>query len=135
MGCQSGKIIDHANRTPSDNRRENLRHISSSGNAANVAVRSHSKSGVKGISYHRQSRTWRARIQAGGQSVTLGYFREQRDAAATFIVAHRYYHEELYPGFKQLLCLLFGSIEMDWSHRASRRVRDASGQFAARISV
>lgn len=58
--------IDHINCDPRDDRLVNLREATSRQNKANRSVRSINKSGLKGVSLHRQSGLWRARLGAKG---------------------------------------------------------------------
>lgn len=128
MGRCPGYVIDHANRCPMDNQRENLRHVTQTDNAANTPVRRHSKLGLKGVSFHNQSCLWKAKIIVAGKEVGLGYYHAKGTAATVFAVAHRYYHPALYPGFADMLQVL-GITHMVWTDRAGRRSRGERGRY------
>lgn len=55
--------IDHRNGDPLDNRRHNLRKATSSQNQANAARRVDNTSGFKGVSWHRRTKKWQARVK------------------------------------------------------------------------
>ena len=49
-------------------------------------------SSYRGVSYHRPSAKWRARIKVGSQEVRLGYFSTETEAAAAYDQAAMVYH-------------------------------------------
>jgi len=70
-----GKVVDHINRDPLDNRRSNLRICDRSQNQCNVGILSSNTSGFKGVSKsNRKGKKWRADIQVRGRRVALGCF-------------------------------------------------------------
>jgi hypothetical protein len=77
-------FVDHANRVKSDNRWENLREATAAQNAANTGVRSTNKSGVKGVSWCKATRKWRATIVVGGKQKSLGRHDRIEDAAYAY---------------------------------------------------
>jgi hypothetical protein len=129
LAKRPGFVIDHVNRYPPDNRRENLRYVTQADNAANTIVRRHSKSRVKGVRFHRRSGLWQARIAVRGKTVGLGYYHELVEAAAVFLVAHRYYHPALYPGF-DVWTKSIGLDREPWRNRGVRRTRTTGGRYA-----
>ena len=58
--------IDHRDTDRGNNRWENLREATSSENKCNRRKKSDNTSGVKGVSFHRQSGKWRVRVQKDG---------------------------------------------------------------------
>lgn len=56
--------IDHINNNPLDNRPSNLRLASDYHNVFNSVVRKDSTSGLKGVSFDRQSNSWRVQVSA-----------------------------------------------------------------------
>lgn len=79
--------LDHSNRVRHDNRIENLRLATRSQNAANRALQSSSKTGIKGVHWHKRDRRWEARITVNGRRTHLGQFAHIEDAAAAYRVA------------------------------------------------
>ena len=71
--------IDHINRDSLDNRRCNLRVTTRSVNRLN--------SDTRGISWHKASEKWVARIMVGGKSKSLGYFDNESDAKQAYEAA------------------------------------------------
>lgn len=72
--------IDHRNMIRTDNRWVNLRVAGSSMNKCNRRAYKNNKSGFKGVSWHKSSRKWRARIFLNGKDVNLGLFTSPEDA-------------------------------------------------------
>jgi hypothetical protein len=75
--------VDHANGNRDDNRISNLREASFSQNQANARKRVTSENPYKGVSFHRHSRLWVARVTRNRRVVFCAYFptpEEARDA-------------------------------------------------------
>lgn len=72
--------IDHINCDKLDNRFSNLRLATHSDNGQNTKKRRNNTSGVKGVSYHRATRRWRAYTSVNSREVHLGYFDCIQDA-------------------------------------------------------
>jgi len=75
--------IDHKNMIRHDNRWENLRAATASQNHANRKLASLNTSGLKGVSWHKHTRKWRATIKCRQKTRHLGIF--DCPAAAHFI--------------------------------------------------
>jgi len=75
--------VDHKNRVTSDNRWENLRHVTHQCNGRNRSVGKNNTSGIIGVHWDKQSKGWRARISTDGNSnqENLGCFPNLKDAA------------------------------------------------------
>jgi hypothetical protein len=86
-GEWAAQDIDHVNGCPSDNRVENLRLASVSQNQANSRRPCHNTSGYKGVSWHRQSRRWRAAIVVSKRQISLGLFTTAEAAHAAYAAA------------------------------------------------
>jgi hypothetical protein len=78
-------LLDHENTIRSDNRWDNIRQATRSQNNANCAVRSHSKTGLKGVQRHRSGR-FVAKIQIKRKQVYLGIFDTPEEAHAVYLV-------------------------------------------------
>jgi hypothetical protein len=99
LGDRPGMVVDHINGDPLDNRRVNLRHVTWAGNARNRSRSRDGSSGFKGVTFDRQSKMWRARIQSvtsGRQH--LGLYADARLAARAYDNAAR----EAYGEFARL---------------------------------
>lgn len=93
IGCQmhrfimrvDGKkvpIVDHINRNVLDNRKENLRFCTANQNQWNRVGDQGSVSGMKGVSFFRPTKKWRARVNANRKCYNLGYFETKEEAFA-----------------------------------------------------
>lgn len=80
--------IDHVNRITSDNRSENLRLSTRSGNNSNKALQSNNTSGFKGVYWYPRYNKWMASVSiANGKRKNLGYFDKIEDAVAAYDAA------------------------------------------------
>lgn len=77
-------MIDHCNGEPADNRWENLREASRSENGANRGPQANSKSGIKGVCWHKRNQKWYAQITENGCVRYLGEFDTKEEAAAAY---------------------------------------------------
>ena len=73
-----GKVVDHINGNPLDNRRQNLRVCTVAENNRNNKGRSQSTSGVTGVAWRNNK--WRARIKINHKDIHLGVFDNKEDA-------------------------------------------------------
>jgi len=76
--------VDHKNRNPLDNRKENLRLCNARQNSANSLMSKTNTSGYKGVSWSKDHRKWVARIRDNGIYKCLGYFEHPLDAAKAY---------------------------------------------------
>lgn len=81
--------VDHINRDRLDNRRSNLRVTDHRGNCQNTSAQKGSTSKYRGVSWSTRHRCWVATVKVGGRSTTLGYFKNEEDAAACAISGRR----------------------------------------------
>lgn len=79
--------IDHVNRIKSDNRISNLRVANRVLNGHNVKSYNTNKSGIKGVSWSKESRKWRAVLVFNQKYMHLGLFDSIEDAKDAYIVA------------------------------------------------
>ena len=73
-------IVDHINRNPLDNRRDNLRIVSIQENNMNLSIRKTNKSGVSGVCWDKDANKWRADIAYKKKKINLGRFDNLEDA-------------------------------------------------------
>lgn len=86
MGLPSQLIdpheVDHINRNGLDNRRQNLRILTSAGNAQNVSKRrGPTSSRFRGVSFARKRNNWMAYLRIDGKMLNLGSFATEEEAA------------------------------------------------------
>jgi hypothetical protein len=86
--------VDHINGDKLDNRKSNLRIVTSSQNAMNRGPQANNTSGYKGVTWVKQKNKWRAEIKAGKTKKHLGYFLCKHEAAKAYNTASLKYHGE-----------------------------------------
>jgi hypothetical protein len=86
--------IDHKNLDKIDNRWQNLRLASRSENSSNKSIGVSNTSGVKGVSWHKGRRHWRAQIKINGKTKALGGFKTKEEAQAVYVKAAEAYFGE-----------------------------------------
>lgn len=79
--------IDHENRNRGDDRIDNLRIATRTQNARNRKCRRENATALKGVSLHKQSQRWRARIKVGEKNWSLGLFASPEAAARAYDAA------------------------------------------------
>jgi hypothetical protein len=67
-------MLDHIDGNPVNNRIENLRIATATQNQQNKGMQKNNTSGIKGISFFKPSRKWRAQIKVNGKNIYLGLF-------------------------------------------------------------
>ena len=94
MGEPDGKMIDHINVNPLDNRRENLRVCTNQQNQCNKTKYKNNKSGFKGVYFNKQNQKFAAQIRLNGKKKQLGYFATAEAAHECYKRAAIKYHGE-----------------------------------------
>jgi hypothetical protein len=74
------KCVDHIDNDPLNNCDFNLRYATTQENAFNSSMQSNNTSGVKGISWNKEMKKWRAQIMINRKHYHLGYFDDLEDA-------------------------------------------------------
>lgn len=87
-------LVDHKNGWGLDCRTENLREATRMQNAWNASVHRDSASGVKGVTWDKRLRRWRARLTQAGRRVEVARCKRKRDAIAAYRRAARELHGE-----------------------------------------
>ena len=85
----TSKKVDHRNRNRQDNKIENLRLASRSQNAFNSKISKRNSSGVRGIYWLKNEKTWSASIMIDGKRIKLGQSKEKIIAEAFYLGAAR----------------------------------------------
>lgn len=76
-----GRQADHRNRNRLDNRRSNLRILTSNQNKQNKSSYKGHSSQYRGVSFAADRRKWRAVVTVDGKNTRLGQFDNEEDAA------------------------------------------------------
>lgn len=84
MNTPDGMDTDHINGDRLDNRRQNLRVCTRSENLRNGRKRENNTSQYKGVSFFKPIRKWRAYITLEKKTKSLGYFKEEIEAAKAY---------------------------------------------------
>lgn len=95
LNAPKEKEVDHINRNKLDNRRLNLRIVTSQQNNWNLNLPKHNTSGYMGVSIfvgNKINKKWRARIKKNGKEISLGYFYTKEDAYKAYMKAKLKYH-------------------------------------------
>lgn len=101
MNCNENDndlVVDHINSNTLDNRKCNLRLITQSQNTLNQSSSKNSTSKYIGVNWDKKSKKWAARIGINGESIYLGVFDREQDAA----LARDYSTKKYYKGFGRL---------------------------------
>jgi hypothetical protein len=77
-------LIDHINRNGLDNRKNNLRLCNKSQNHINCKKYKNNTSGYRGVSWHKYTQKWQARIQYQNKSIRIGYFKNILECAKAY---------------------------------------------------
>jgi hypothetical protein len=75
--------IDHIDNNKLNNNIANLRWVTLQENQMNRKLNSNNSSNYKGVSFHKRSNKWEAKIQINGKKKHLGYFDSIEDAVNT----------------------------------------------------
>ena len=88
-------FIDHINRNPLDNRKENLRIVTPKQNNMNRSKNSgiHG-SKYRGVCFSKKSKKWRMRLHDQGNRLCDALFNTEIEAAQAFDIAVLYFHKE-----------------------------------------
>lgn len=82
--------IDHINGNRRDNRIDNLRCVTPSGNSQNVHVRNGVP--IQGCHYNKSRQRWQSAISTNGKRVSLGRFDSEEEARAAYLRAKAVRH-------------------------------------------
>ncbi|MBZ9622957.1 hypothetical protein G9F71_008825 [Clostridium sp. FP2] len=93
MDCPKDMEVDHIYRVHHDNRKSELRIVTSSQNNMNAKTRSDNISGVKGVYFHNDSMKWASNIKAGGKCWCKEFIKKE-DAVAYRKLLEIKYHGE-----------------------------------------
>lgn len=97
------KEVDHINGNTLDNRKQNLRIVTSRQNGLNSSIRKDNTSGVTGVCWDKKHNKWLARVHENNKQIILGYYVNFEDAVKARKQAEdKYYGEYSYDNSRKL---------------------------------
>jgi len=84
MNSAPGDEVDHINGNRTDNRRNNLRHVSRPQNSWNYHKRQIGPSGFRGVCYQANCKKWKAQIRHNIKNYHIGLFDTPKEAAIAY---------------------------------------------------
>lgn len=94
LKAPKGLAIDHINGNTLDNRKKNLRIVTSQQNGCNRKLGSNNTTGYKGVTYHKRDRLYQSSIKIKGKRQYLGWFKTAEEAANAYNKASKILHGE-----------------------------------------
>jgi len=91
LKLKDGEIGDHINRNKLDNQLNNLRKCTPRVNVINRPISKNNTSGYKGVNWDKWSSKWRAEIMVNYKKISLGRFKEIKNAILVRKNAERKY--------------------------------------------
>jgi len=76
MDCPSGLVVDHINHDTMDNRRKNLRIVTSVQNGQNRLMAKNNTSGYTGVCWNKKAQKWRAYVRNGDDFMICGNYKD-----------------------------------------------------------
>ena len=92
MNTPEGFEVDHIDRNGLNNCRYNLRICTHQQNSYNTRSAVNSKSKYKGVAWHKGNKMWQANITIGGKQLSLGYSKDEKEAARKYDEAAKKYY-------------------------------------------
>lgn len=81
---QRGEYADHIDLDAMNNTRSNLRVVNNSLNQHNRHKQSNNTSGYKGVSFHKKTQKWTARIAINGETINIGIYTTPEEAYSAY---------------------------------------------------
>lgn len=98
LKTDTNEIIDHINRKPWDNRKDNLRIVTFKENIWNMSISKNNTSGFIGVYFQKGFNKWCARIRIDKKVVHLGSYENKEEAIKARLKAEKeYFGEEFAP--------------------------------------
>lgn len=89
-------FVDHDDLDKRNNKWINLRNCDKSENKCNTPIRADNTSGIKGVNWSENHKSWCARVQLRGKRIHLGYFTDIELAELVVNEAREKLHQEFY---------------------------------------
>lgn len=80
-----GMLTDHIDNNALNNRKENLRAVTTGQNNMNSKLCNRNTSGYRGVTYRKDTKKWQAQINKGGVHYCIGSFPDRESAFAAYI--------------------------------------------------
>ena len=90
------QMIDHIDENKSNNNVKNLRWATQKDNSCNRGKTKNNKSGFKGVSFHKPSKTYRAQIKINDKYKNLGHFKSAEEASRVYDAKAKELHGEFF---------------------------------------
>lgn len=95
LSTPKGMMVDHIDRDPMNNRRDNLRLATGEQNSRNVPKTSAKRSSIyKGVCWHKRKNKWIAMCAVNSRNKFLGYFNDEIEAAKAYDLSAKELHGE-----------------------------------------
>ena len=85
MNAPAGMEVDHINGIKHDNRKENLRIVT-------TQINQHNQKSAKGYYWNKNAGKYRAEIALNNKSIYLGYYNTETEARQAYLAAKKIYH-------------------------------------------
>ncbi|BBT40928.1 HNH endonuclease signature motif containing protein [Pseudomonas putida] len=90
-GAHPPEEVDHIDGCRTNNKWDNLRHVSGAENSRNLKRHPRNRSGTPGVRYNKKTGDWDASIQAKGKTIYLGSYSLKFDAKQARLAAEKKY--------------------------------------------
>ena len=94
MNCPDELYVDHINHNVYDNRKSNLRIVTTAQNEMNKGNRKDNTSGCKGVNWDKRRSKWHVRLSYNKVRMELGYFDDFDKAVSVRKEAEKKYYGE-----------------------------------------
>lgn len=98
IGDTGDFVVDHIDRNPLNNRRNNLRITTPYQNHINKSISKYNKSGITGVVWHKRDNIWESNISYNNTPIYLGRYTNKNDAIVARLEAElKYFGEDFAP--------------------------------------
>ena len=92
-----GMMVDHRDRNPLNNQKQNLRLVRKQDNTKNRSIPQNNTSGVIGVYWLKNSQKWQAKLSCDNNVISFGVYNTKEEAIKTRLVAEKEYYKEFAP--------------------------------------